>query len=422
MINKTIIQFFHWYYSPEGNLWEHAKNEAGHLSALGFTDVWLPPAYKSASGLHEPGYAVYDLYDLGEFDQKGSVRTRYGTKEEYLAAINALHEKGVNVIADVVLNHKIGGDEQQKVTVKKVDEENRNEFISEPHEVDAYTHFKFPGRKGKYSNYVWDWHSFSGISEDGQIAAIQNEYGSGWEDVPDNEHGNFDYLMGCDIEFRNPAVREELKRWGEWYVETTGVDGFRLDAVKHITANFFPEWLSHLNHKFQKNFYCIGEYWKNDIGALVNYADVTDGVIALFDVPLHFNFYHASHDGKNYDMRQIFDNTLVQTRPELAITFVDNHDTQPLQSLQSTVEFWFKPIAYALILLREQGVPCTFYPALYEAKYVDNKNGQEIYVELNAVRHLPALLTARKEFAYGPQNEYFDHPNVIGWTRNGTDQ
>ena len=57
-----------------------------------------------------------------------------------------------------------------------------------------------------------------------------------WDDVIGDEFGNFDYLLGADIEFRNPAVTEELKYWGKWYVETTGVDSFRLDAVKHISA------------------------------------------------------------------------------------------------------------------------------------------------------------------------------------------
>ena len=52
--------------------------------------LWLPPAYKGADGAEDSGYTVYDLYDLGEFDQKGSVRTKYGTKDEYVAAIKEL--------------------------------------------------------------------------------------------------------------------------------------------------------------------------------------------------------------------------------------------------------------------------------------------------------------------------------------------
>jgi alpha-amylase len=45
----------------------------------------------------------------------------------------------------------------------------------------------------------------------------------------------------------------------------------------------------------------------------------------------------------------------------MAVTFVDNHDTQPGTSLESWVEPWFKPLAYALILLRREGYPCLFH-------------------------------------------------------------
>ncbi|HRP57035.1 alpha-amylase [Agriterribacter sp.] len=423
MSNRTIFQFFHWYYSPEGNLWNHGRDEAGRLASLGVTDVWLPPAYKSAEGVDEPGYAVYDLYDLGEFDQKGTVRTRFGTKAEYLGCIAAFHEHHMNVLADIVLNHRMGGDEKEQVTVKNVNEENRTEMISDAHTIDAYTRFTFPGRKKKYSDFIWNWHCFTGTSENGSIAVILNEYGNGgWEDVLGKEFGNYDYLMGNDVEFRNPYVREELKRWGVWYVQTTGIDGFRLDAVKHINPGFFPEWLQYLKAHFQKDFFCIGEYWKSDVQMLLNYIDATGGMIRLFDVPLHFNFYDASTKGENYDLRTIFDNTLIKERPDLAISFVDNHDTQPLQSLQSTVDFWFKPLAYALILLREQGIPCVFYPAVYEARYAGPGGNEEAYIELNKVAALEKMMVVRKDLAYGMQRDFFDHPNTIGWTREGTDE
>jgi alpha-amylase len=420
-VNQTVFQFFHWYYSTEGNLWNHARDEAGRLAALGVTQVWLPPAYKSALGAGEPGYAVYDLYDLGEFDQKGTIRTRFGTKDEYLAAIRSFHDNHIQVLADIVLNHKHGGDEKEKVTIRKVSQDNRREFISEPETIETTTRFTFPGRKKKYSDFVWDLHSFTGITvDDGSIAMIQNEYSNGsWEEMLEDELGNFDYLMGNDIEFRNPYVREELKRWGQWYIETTGIDGFRLDALKHISPSFYPEWLDYLKDHFKKDFFCIGEYWQSSLGALQRYIDATQNRIQLFDVPLHHNFYQASCRKDDYDMRQIFDNALVKERSMSAITFVDNHDTQPLQSLESPVDFWFKPHAYAIILLREQGIPCVFYVAVYEAKYLDKKDGKDIYVELNRVPGIEEMMKTRASLAYGRQRDYFDHEHIVGWTREG---
>lgn len=423
MDNQTIFQFFHWYYSKEGNLWNHAKEQAAYLASLGVTQVWLPPAYKSSGGTEEPGYAVYDLFDLGEFDQKGTVRTRYGTLQEYLECIRAFQENGIKVLADIVLNHKLGGDEKEKIWVQKVDAADRNKTIGEPYPVEAYTKFTFPGRKGKYSNYIWDWQSFAGLSVDDTIYLILNEYTNGkWEDVPEKQFGNYDYLMGNDIEFRNPHVRDELKNWGAWYTEITGIDGYRLDALKHITPDFYPEWLDFLKDRFKKDLLCIGEYWKSDVGDLLKYIETSGGRIQLFDAPLHYNLHEASIRGASYDLTHILTNSLTEKRPELSITFVDNHDTQPLQSLQSPVEPWFRPMAYALILLREQATPCVFYPAIYGAKYLDKINGEEQYVELPPLQCMATMMKVRKHLAYGKQVDYFDHPNTIGWIREGTDE
>jgi alpha-amylase len=422
MNNHTIFQLFHWYISADGNFWKHCGEQAKFLSDLGVTHTWLPPACKSWRGTYEPGYAVYDLYDLGEFDQKGTIRTKYGTKEEYLQCIAELHQCNINVIADIVLNHKQGGDEKEKFMVYRVNEENRNELIGEKHEIEAYTKFVFPGRKGKYSQFIWDWRCFTGVSgvdDDNFIYTIQNEYGDRWEDLIDDEKGNFDFLMGNDIEFRNEHVREELKKWGIWYLENTGVDSLRLDAVKHITPNFFVEWLDHLRAHFKRDIFCIAEFWNSDVRILENYIDALGGRTMLFDVPLHTNFYIASMQGNDYDMRNIFDNTLTQSRPEFSVTFVDNHDTQPLQSLESTVDYWFKPLANALILLRQSGLPCIFYPSLYGTKYSDQLDDQEIHIELNAVPGLQEMMLVRKKLCYGAQHDYFDHQNTVGWVREG---
>ena len=102
---------------------------------------------------------------------------------------------------------------------------------------------------------------------------------------------------------------------------------------------------------------------------------------------------------------------------------MDNHDSQPLQALESPVDNWFKPLAYALILLREQGLPCVFYPDLYGAEYTDRGgDGQDHSVHLAPVAALPALLQVRRRLAYGEQHDYFDDPNIIGWTRLGHDE
>jgi alpha-amylase len=429
MQNGTILQFFHWYYPGDGSLWKKLKEEAPRLIELGFTAIWLPPAYKGTSGGYSIGYDVYDIYDLGEFDQKGSVRTKYGTKDEYIDAIHAAQRAGLAIYVDIVLNHKGGADEVELIKVRKVNPDNRNEFISEPFDIEAYTKFTFPGRKGKYSQFIWDYKCFSGVDYDQKtketaIYSILHDHGDGWDEVVDDEKGNYDYLMYDDIDFRNPAVRDELKRWGEWYWKETGLNGYRLDAVKHITPSFYNDWLDHMRNVTGKNLFAVGEYWApGNLPLLLKYIDATGGRMSLFDASLHHNLEAASKGGKDFNMSTIFNDTLVAVKPELAVTVVGNHDTQPLQALEAPVEPWFHPLAHALILLRDGGYPCIFYPDLYSSRYKDKgHDGQEYEIFLPACENIEKLLHARKNLAYGQQRDYLDHTNCIGWTREGDEE
>jgi alpha-amylase len=426
MQNGTMLQLFHWYYPADGSLWKRVKEEAARLAGMGITALWLPPAYKGTSGGYSNGYDVYDLYDLGEFDQKGSVRTKYGTKEEYIEAIHSAQQAGLKIYVDIVFNHKGGADEAELIKVRKVDPEDRNKFLSDPFDIEAFTKFTFPGRKQKYSSFVWDYKCFTGVDYDQRtketaIFTILNDYGEGWEEMIDDEKGNYDYLMYDDIEFRNPAVREELKRFGEWYWKETGFNGIRLDAVKHISPKFYNEWLDHMRGIVGKDMFAVGEYWApGNLPLLLKYIDATGGRMSLFDASLHHNFVAASNGGKDYDLSTIFNDTLVGVKPELSVTVVGNHDTQPLQALEAPVEQWFKPLAYALILLRTSGYPCVFYTDIYSATYTDKGcDGQDHEIFLPACENIDKLLQARKSFAYGTQRDYLDHANCIGWTREG---
>ena len=424
----AMMQYFHWYIADDGKLWNRVKDKAQNLADAGFTSLWLPPAYKGVGGGSDVGYGVYDMYDLGEFDQRGSVRTKYGTKDEYVEAIKALKEVGIQTYADVVFNHRLGGDEVETVKATPYPRDNRTEPKGEMYEIEAYTSFKFPGRQDKYSSFKWHWHHFNAVDYDAKNtdddSTIYVFEGKKFEDYVALEFGNFDYLMGCDLEFDNEEVRQELSNWGKWYLDTTGVDGYRLDAVKHIPAWYFPDWLNEMSDYAGKERFAVGEYWDAGLEALHAYIETSQGRVSLFDVPLHYNFHAASLQSEEYDMRQIFDNTLVKEQPTLAVTFVSNHDSQALQALESVVEPWFKPLAYALILLRQEGYPCVFYPDYYGAEYTDTGNdGNEHTVVMPSHSWIiDKFLYARKHFTYGSQYDYFDHANTIGWTCLGDDE
>ena len=89
----------------------------------------------------------------------------------------------------------------------------------------------------------------------------------------------------------------------------------------------------------------------------------------------------------------------------MAVTFVDNHDSQPMQALESTVDDWFKPLAYALILLRRDGFPCVFQADYDGAAYTEQRWGEEpVDVEMTSFREfLDLCLALRRDLGDAEQ-------------------
>ncbi len=162
MNNGVILQAFEQQIPADGSLWRTIGERATSFANLGISALWTPPMCKGDAGAGSLGYDVYDLYDLGEFDQKESVRTKYGTKDELLSAIEALHKVGIEVYADVILNHRFGGDEREWLLVEESDSDNLQRF-KPPREDWFFTRFTFPKRIPKYSSFVWDHAHFSGF-------------------------------------------------------------------------------------------------------------------------------------------------------------------------------------------------------------------------------------------------------------------
>jgi alpha-amylase len=134
---------------------------------------------------------------------------------------------------------------------------------------------------------------------------------------------------------------------------------------------------------------------------------------SLFDCPLVYNFSSASK-AESADLTKIFDDTLVGTHPINAVTLVQNHDTQHGQALEIPMEEFFKPLAYALILLRLEGYPCVFYGDLYGV------SGPDAGKPPSCGGKLGDMILARKLYAYGEEDSYFDFPTCVGWVRRGT--
>lgn len=420
MTNNIMMQAFEWYLPSDGSYYKKLKEKASELKKSGIDALWLPPMFKGSNS-KDVGYGVYDLYDLGEFNQKGTVRTKYGTLDELRDLISELHKNDIKVYADIVINHKSSADYTENIMVQQVDIEDRNKNIGQPREIKGWTGFNFDGRNNKYSNFKWNHTHFSGVDYDQLtgdkgvflILKGQDDGGAGWAWGVSDEKGNYDYLMYADIDFNNEEVRNEIFSWFDWFINFVDIDGIRFDALKHIDDSFILSFIEHIKSVTKDDFYLFGEYWDGSLDENEEYMYETKYNIDLFDVGLHFNMEACSRDGENYDIRKIFDGSLVKQNPAMAVTFVDNHDSQPGQALESFIEPWFKKIGYGLILLRKDGYPCIFYGDYYG---LGTESGERIEGQKEVIDN---LMDIRKKYAYGEQIDFFNDPHLIGWIRKG---
>lgn len=123
-----MMQAFEWYCPADYSHWQRLERALPAHAALGVTSMWIPPACK-ASWYTGNGYDIYDLYDLGEFDQKGSRQTKWGTKEELAAFAQSAKRVGIRVLFDTILNHKAAADRSESVTATKTDPESESRLV-----------------------------------------------------------------------------------------------------------------------------------------------------------------------------------------------------------------------------------------------------------------------------------------------------
>ncbi|KAJ6104934.1 hypothetical protein N7486_003623 [Penicillium sp. IBT 16267x] len=421
------MQGFEWHVPADQLHWKRLQKAMPGLRDIGVDNLWIPPGCKGmdASGI---GYDLYDLWDLGEFHQKGSRATRWGPKEDLSGMMQTAQDVGIGICWDTILNHKAGADRTETFQATKVDpkgicdcrvdlmhstytESDRNVAISPPENISGWVQFDFSGRKGKYSSMKYHYQHFNGVdwNETRKENAIYKIAGTrkGWAKDVSDEHGNYDYLMFANLDHTNPEVRADIFKWSEWIGTELPISGMRIDAAKHYSAAFQRDFVNHLRRTVGANYFLVGEYWRGEVNLLLRYLKVMNYEISLFDVPLLGRFAVTSQT-EGADLRKMFKGTLVEQSPKHAVTFVGNHDT-------TIIIPFFKPIAYGLILLRSQGQPCVFYGDLYGLR-----GGPASLSRPACSGKLPILMQARKLYAHGEQRDYFDKRHCIGFVRYGT--
>lgn len=167
-----------------------------------------------------------------------------------------LRENKIAIYIDAVLNHKMGADKPETFKVQPVAEDNREQDAGEAHDIEGWTGYTFPGRKGKYSEFQYNFNHFTAVDYDNKtgdkgIFRILGKDKHFAEDT-DNENGNYDFLMGSDIDHAHSEVRDDMIKWGQWLVRTFPISGFRFDAIKHFSSAFLRDFIHAMREEARK--------------------------------------------------------------------------------------------------------------------------------------------------------------------------
>jgi alpha-amylase len=372
----VLMQAFYWdcprEEQQEKMWWPFVSSKLAELERAHFTALWLPPAGKAANiGGMSMGYDVYDYWDLGQYNQKGSTETWFGSETALRALIKSAHDHHIQVYADMVLNHCNGADGQ------------------ELNPIDNVTRWtKFTPASGMFTR---DWTCFN-----------PSPY-------PDQDPGRFGEMPDyCHI---NPRVSTNMLNHAKWMVENVGYDGFRYDYVKG-----FASWIIRAIHDrtYRRggqvvNIFGVAECWSGDQdvnGWLDSVNSWATHRVGAFDFPLRYRLKGLC-DNYGFSLRTLLDSgVVVRDRPMDAVTFVDNHDFRGGDGGDEIVND--KILAYAYTLTHE-GYPCVFWKDYF--KYGLAKAGTKNGIE--------ALVGAHESFAGGPTNNLWVDDSFYAMERTG---
>ena len=255
---ETMVQYFN-------TGWNEIALKMPELAEAGYGAIWVPPPTKGSGGL-SVGYDMFDPFDLGSKDQRGSVSTRYGTEAEFLRLVEIAHRFGIRVYLDTIVNHRAfdvpGFNEVTPVDIYPG-------LVPEDFHL-RITQDGFYRKWDNTRNYNDAWQvqhlGLADLVDIAQEPGVTNENFGLTEGstapkikfvrdpqhpeyycyLPDGTYVGFGATNGITAatlagnpNFYGEYVQDYLNRSGRWLIDRTKADGLRLDAVKHVRADFF---------------------------------------------------------------------------------------------------------------------------------------------------------------------------------------
>jgi glycosidase len=263
-----------------------------------------------------------------------AVNPDYGTMEDFKRLLEEAHKRDIKIIIDFVMNHSSTKHPwfQQALTPG-----------SPYHDWYVWSETD-PGTLGPWGAQAW-YRASNGLYY----------YAIFWDQMP-------------DLNYENPAVREEFKKITSFWLEEVGIDGFRLDAVRYVVegdqladskANhaFLEEWGQYYR-SLNPQAFSVGEAW-TDNGNVKKYTDTNRDLDSAFNFDLSQAMFKLN-EGNTTSLRFVLQTTIRDFPDQDNANFITNHDMPRVMNQLGADKEQRAKLA-AGILLTAPGIPFIYY-------------------------------------------------------------
>ncbi|ODN78734.1 hypothetical protein L202_04298 [Cryptococcus amylolentus CBS 6039] len=292
-----------------GGTWSAITDHLDYIQGMGFDTVWISPVVDNIGDDTSEGEAYHGYWTLNP----NSLNSNFGTADDLKALSTALHDKGMYLQVDVVINH-VAATSSSTFTPS-----------------DSYGPFSTNSTIHPFC-WIEDYNNQTNVEQcwlgDDTVALV-------------------------DLNTEDDSVTSYWNTWIKDLVSNYTIDAIRIDTVKHVRVDFWPDFVS------AAGVFNQGEVLLGTADYVANYQN--NGDINPFNYPIYYPLISA-FNGTNQDFTSLVD--MVATvksnfsDPTLLGSFLDNHDNPRFESYQSDTSLIKNAHAYPLVT---DGIPYVYY-------------------------------------------------------------
>ncbi len=358
-----------------------------YIADLGATAIWSTPLLlDDENGASYHGYSCSDYYRIDP---------RYGSNELFKSYVDECHKRDLKVIMDIVPNHS------------------------------STSHWWYADQPFKDWTHQWD-----SYTQSNWTFSTNMDFNASKADLYQMESGWFDRSM-ADMNLDNEFLLNYFKQWAVWWIEYSGLDGFRVDTYPYNEKGPMSEWCKAVMEEYP-NFNIVGEVWTSSIpqlaywqGGNYNKDGFNSNLKSIMDFPLHDAIRAAmceSGDGGwGQGMTRIYDvlsHDFVYHDLSNMMIMAANHDTDRIGDVCEGDARRMKIVATLLCTMR--GMPQILYGDELMFRSTDRRRGHPtLRVDFPGGWEVDKVNLFDRSQHTGDQKEVFDYTHkLMNWRKS----